>query len=546
MEGVDEVVAALQGGDQAEIYKHLQSFNTQNAQTFGFPDLQQDKRKDLVLAILEVLNKDMQPSCHATCLSTIRILSRDKASLQFLAKPPCVTTLLKHAGMDGAEAVVELPEDEVMAEAEKCLCNIIFTSPTAQRLCSSNGCVEGVAGRLKCISDPHLSYDVKIFAVRLTFLLTALCIDIRQRLQVEFNAPALLLSAMEHTLGVENNSTLGTLEGVVLTDEQVDLLSEILKTMFNVTLTGQARQLDEEELERYKQMTAVCRYMLMCRASSETKQEELHSHTINLMTNMPRSCLGEVIVRQGERGVGTEYDGWNMDAIMTILDFLERRVDQNKRLLETLTPVLTCLIAISRANRNIRKFLRTKVLPPLRDVESLPQEGCKLRNKCVRLMTCVVTEVKETAAEFLFVLCKENVDRLVKYTGFGNAAGLLAHRGLLAGGPSSGQDNYSSGDEESDTEEYLVAKDKINPVTGRVEPDRPNPLEEMTEEQKEHLFMQLASDFDKLTREGIVKPTMIGSDGRLHVVEGGVAEMVARAQTPPPDHSDNEEEDPNE
>eukprot|EP00058_Branchiostoma_floridae_P023037 XP_002608527.1 hypothetical protein BRAFLDRAFT_126625 [Branchiostoma floridae] len=531
MEGVDAVVGVLQGGDQAEICQHLQSFNTQHAQTFGFPNLQQDKRKDLVSAILEVLNQDMQPSCHATCLSTIRILSRDKASLQFLAKPPCVTTLLKHAGMDGAEAVLELPEDEVIAEAEKCLCNIIFTSPTAQRLCSSNGCVEGVAGRLKCISDPHLSYDVKIFAVRLTFLLTALCIDIRQRLQVEFNIPALLLSAMEHTLGVENNSTLGTLEGAVLTDEQVDLLSEILKTMFNVTLTGQARQLDEEELERYKHMTAVCRYMLMCRASSEAKQEELHSHTINLMTNMPRNCLSEVIVQQGERGVGTEYDGWNMDAIMTILDFLERRIDQNKRLLETLTPVLTCLIAISRANRNVRKFLRTKT-------------GVYFR--CVRLMTCVVTEVKEAAAEFLFVLCKENVDRLVKYTGFGNAAGLLAHRGLLAGGPCSGQHNYSSGDEESDTEEYLVAKDKINPVTGRVEPDRPNPLEEMTEEQKEHLFMQLASDFDKLTREGIVKPTMIGSDGRLHVVEGGVAEMMARAQTPPPDNSDNEEEDDNE
>ena len=28
--------------------------------------------------------------------------------------------------------------------------------------------------------------------------------------------------------------------------------------------------------------------------------------------------------------------------------------------------------------------------------------------RCVRLMTCVVTEVKEAAAEFLFVLCKEN------------------------------------------------------------------------------------------------------------------------------------------
>ena len=67
-------------------------------------------------------------------------------------------------------------------------------------------------------------------------------------------------------------------------------------------------------------------------------------------------------------------------------------------------------------------------------------------------------------ANLLFVLCKENVDRLVKYTGFGNAAGLLANNGLLGGvHPTEGQ--YSS-DEESDTEEYASVKAKIDPVTG--------------------------------------------------------------------------------
>ena len=35
------------------------------------------------------------------------------------------------------------------------------------------------------------------------------------------------------------------------------------------------------------------------------------------------------------------------------------------------------------------------------------------------------------AAEFLFVLCKEDSNRLIKYTGYGNAAGLLLTHGLL-------------------------------------------------------------------------------------------------------------------
>lgn len=49
-----------------------------------------------------------------------------------------------------------------------------------------------------------------------------------------------------------------------------------------------------------------------------------------------------------------------------------------------------------------------QVLPPLRDVTNRPEVGDALRNKLVRLMTHVDTDVKDAAAEFLFVLCKEN------------------------------------------------------------------------------------------------------------------------------------------
>lgn len=55
---------------------------------------------------------------------------------------------------------------------------------------------------------------------------------------------------------------------------------------------------------------------------------------------------------------------------------------------------------------------------------------------------------------FLFV---PTVSRFVKYTGYGNAAGLLAARGLMAGGWTEGE--YSE-DEDTDTEEYKEAKPK--------------------------------------------------------------------------------------
>ena len=48
------------------------------------------------------------------------------------------------------------------------------------------------------------------------------------------------------------------------------------------------------------------------------------------------------------------------------------------------------------------------MLPPLRDVKNRPEVGSALRNKLVRLMTHIDTDVKNCAAEFLFVLCKES------------------------------------------------------------------------------------------------------------------------------------------
>ena len=50
------------------------------------------------------------------------------------------------------------------------------------------------------------------------------------------------------------------------------------------------------------------------------------------------------------------------------------------------------------------------------------------------------------------------VNRMVKYTGYGNCAGLLANRGLMLGGQ--GQGDYSSDSEDSETEEYSNLADK--------------------------------------------------------------------------------------
>lgn len=203
-----------------------------------------------------------------------------------------------------------------------------------------------------------------------------------------------------------------------------------------------------------------------------------------------------------------------------------------------MSPILVTLIAGARANRTIRKYLRARVLPPLKDVKRRPEQGDTLRNKLVRLMTDPNTDLKEMVAEFLFVLCKESVGRLIKYTGYGNAAGLLANRGLMLGGR--GQTAYSSESEDSDTEEYLAHRDKINPVVGCVEDPMPNPLEGMSEEQKEYEAMQLVNMMDKMQREGLVQPCKIGEDGKPHPVEHILEFQEALKQKVPVSYSGSE------
>lgn len=49
-----------------------------------------------------------------------------------------------------------------------------------------------------------------------------------------------------------------------------------------------------------------------------------------------------------------------------------------------------------------------QILPPLKDVSQRPEEGCTVKNRLIRLMTHLDTDLKYCAADLIFVLCKEN------------------------------------------------------------------------------------------------------------------------------------------
>lgn len=70
---------------------------------------------------------------------------------------------------------------------------------------------------------------------------------------------------------------------------------------------------------------------------------------------------------------------------------------------------------------------------------------------------------------------------MIKYTGYGNAAGMFANRGLLGGQNTTKTSDSDTSD--SETEEYNEYKHGINPVVGCYEAPKSNPLEGMSDEQ---------------------------------------------------------------
>uniref|UniRef100_A0A8C0TKZ4 Synembryn n=1 Tax=Canis lupus familiaris TaxID=9615 RepID=A0A8C0TKZ4_CANLF len=480
------VADAVEAGEEDVIMEALRTYNRENSQSFTFDDAQQEDRKRLAELLVSVLEQGLPPPRRVTWLQSIRILSRDRSCLDPFTSRQSLQALACYAGIALEGSGPEPLDMDVVLESLKCLCNLVLSSPVAQVLAA----------------------------------------EARLVLFQELRGVHLLTDALELTLGMSPDENPPEL----LPPQETERAMEILKVLFNITFDSIKREVDEEDAALYRHLGTILRHCVMVAAAGD-RTEEFHGHTVNLLGNLPLKCLDVLLTLEPHKG-SLEFLGANMDVIHVLLSFLEKRLHQTHRLKESVAPVLSVLTECARMHRPARKFLKAQVLPPLRDVRTRPEVGELLRNKLVRLMTHLDTDVKRVAAEFLFVLCSESVPRFIKYTGYGNAAGLLAARGLMAGGRPEGQ--YSE-DEDTDTDEYKEAKASINPVTGRVEEKPPNPMEGMTEEQKEHEAMKLVNMFDKLSRHRVIQPMGMSPRGQLTSLQDAICETMEGQLSSEPD-----------
>nr|XP_060515609.1 synembryn-B [Panthera onca] len=443
----------VRAGEAGAIERVLRDYSDKHRATFKFESTDEDKRKKLCEGIFKVLVKDIPTTCQVSCLEVLRILSRDKKVLVPVTTKENMQILLRLAKLNESDDSLEkVSEFPVIVESLKCLCNIVFNSQMAQQLSLELNLAAKLCNLLRKCKDRKFISDIKCFDLRLLFLLSLLHTDIRSQLRYELQGLALLTQILESAFSIK------------WTDEYESAIDRN-----GPPLSPQETDCAIEALKALFNVTV----------DSWKAHKESDSHQFRVMAAVLRHCL--LIV--GPTEDKTEE--------------LHRKQEEKRELAE-------------------EAEMKQPVLPPLRDVTNRPEVGSTVRNKLVRLMTHVDLGVKQIAAEFLFVLCKERVDSLLKYTGYGNAAGLLAARGLLAGGRG---DNWYSEDEDTDTEEYKNAKPNINLITGHLEEPMPNPIDEMTEEQKEYEAMKLVNMLDKLSREELLKPMGLKPDGTITPLE---------------------------
>uniref|UniRef100_A0A0A9ZGE2 Synembryn-A n=1 Tax=Lygus hesperus TaxID=30085 RepID=A0A0A9ZGE2_LYGHE len=515
----EKLVSSFDCKTSSESIPPIQEFVSLHSESTSLPELNKNKLRERVWSGMFSVLEDpgISESEMLLCLTAMKILIRDKTDLDSLVTKDRILTLMKCAHLE--KSVCEFPNSNNKSrilESVKCLYNIILNFHPASEILNNCGVMDPLVKRVMKYDD---GLEVKLFDLKLVFLMTAFCSSTRVKLfktvggLLFFNE--LLEIQLKSLKSAKTSSETRSLLQKILSDE--------LKILFNLLLDIKGEELASLcKGDQLKKLVAVSREYFI--ADIEIFGVNLKGDVINLLTLIPVEHMSAITTEiAGNTKSKENVQETGLMAVTKIMDYLEKVLadfgdgkNTNPNSRELLPPVLLVLLHLAKSGSVIRKHIRKRVLPKLTEAEvfTRPEEGNSLRNKLCRLLTSPITNITDVTADFLFVLCKESVGRMVKYTGYGNAAGLFARRGLL-----SRPLEYSSDSEGSDTEGYNKHKEFINPIVGCRTPAHPDPLEGMTEEQKEILAMELVNQVDRLMRHKIIQPCVVGPDGTPQPIE---------------------------
>lgn len=186
--------------------------------------------------------------------------------------------------------------------------------------------------------DANVPYNLQYFDMKLLFLITALNPDVRTKVRDDYHGLTYLVEILDLIIKERGDASAQHFQ---LNDSQVNLLIEIMKVLFNITVRNETSVATEEEEEiQFRRLAVVLHDLLLCRASSKEKQIELCSNTINLLTNVPTACYSELVIPMhldsdsatsfppaANLNIAHLFEGHDVTALEILLEFLRCRLE---------------------------------------------------------------------------------------------------------------------------------------------------------------------------------------------------------------------------
>lgn len=124
-----------------------ESLNFQFSQKFNLSEISGNWTR-IWNATFQHLGNDEAKHMQHGCVTTIRILSRDKTHLDEVITEPQVRILLGLANID-PEAIQTTKDESTVIESLKCLCNLVFNSSMCQSLFTKLNGADGIIKRVR-------------------------------------------------------------------------------------------------------------------------------------------------------------------------------------------------------------------------------------------------------------------------------------------------------------------------------------------------------------------------------------------------------------
>ncbi|KAI8909505.1 guanine nucleotide exchange factor [Gorgonomyces haynaldii] len=490
--------------NEPKLSQELDAFITQNATKMKLVEeqaLSLESKTTLVQDLVQALDYDngwhQEWSSETTgkAIKVLRLLSREKLGFEASLNPQTLASLCQFAGL--GDAVPDSYTNELVLEALKCISNLQIHDLQLRDVFSKSAFAKNIPLGFKSSGNNTVALYM---LTRLLFLASAT----NQQLipyYISQNIPDLfsqiLNAIVDEKIQQQENVT------------PLLLQHEILKASFNLSLQlpshdgqgglfGQMTSKDNSEnIPFFKNLLESILKTIKTLPKEKPLLSQVMESYINALMNFPVKPFENIWFPEKDLAILDQIANTFDDTIQFLFPMSkEGQPSEDVQLHgigcdQALAPILILLKNLANEHQNARNHLRKRYMPLDLDRNNPLDKGKRMINYLVRFMTSLTCDnIRDCTSEFVFAM----LEPFVGYLGYGTCAGFLMNRGLFTGLPQEG------------SKEASQFGDNIDPITGTIKKETPNPWEGMTDEEKEREAERLFVLFDRLNKTGVFEP----------------------------------------